>query len=84
MKHKYFHVVLLSISNVSEIILLCTLSAINGDEDNDYEDIYNDQVKCLPYLADKCFSDVYKNLACHLDPTQPKDCDKRDVKDLCR
>jgi hypothetical protein len=52
--------------------------------DDDYEDIYNEQVSCLPSLADKCFSDVYKNLACHLDPTAPKYCEKRDIKDLCR
>ncbi|XP_023721094.1 uncharacterized protein LOC111871920 isoform X3 [Cryptotermes secundus] len=51
--------------------------------DDVYDDIYSEQVSCLPNLADKCFSDVYMNLACHLDPTAPKYCEKRDVKDLC-
>jgi len=66
-------------------IFLCTvLSTINGDEDKDSEDTDNEQVNCLPQLADKCFTDIYTNLACHLDPTAPPDCAKRDVKDLCR
>jgi hypothetical protein len=52
--------------------------------DDVYEDIYSEQVSCLPNFADTWFSDVYKNLACHLDPTAPKFCEKRDVKDLCR
>jgi hypothetical protein len=84
MKHKDLHLVFQCIFNVSEFILLGTLSVISGDKDNDYEDNYNEQVNCLPFLADKCFSDVYTNLACHLDPTAPRYCEKQDVKDLCR
>ncbi|XP_021922450.1 uncharacterized protein LOC110831124 isoform X2 [Zootermopsis nevadensis] len=68
---------------IAQFILLGTLPVISGDKDDDYEDIYNEQANCLPNLADKCFSDVYTNIACHLDPTAPKYCEKRDVKDLC-
>jgi hypothetical protein len=56
---------------------------VNGDE-IEYEDNDSEQVNCLPQLADKCFTDVYTNLACHLDPTSPPFCTKRDVTDLCR
>jgi hypothetical protein len=79
-----FFPVIQSFFSVADFILLCTvLSVINGD-DTDYEDNYSEQVNCLPQLADRCFSDVYMNLACHLDPKAPKNCEKRDVKDLCR
>jgi hypothetical protein len=63
--------------------LTALLSTINGDDDTDTEDTDNEQMNCLPQLADKCFTDIYTNLACHLDPTVPPDCEKRDVKDLC-
>jgi hypothetical protein len=58
------------------------LSMINGDDDKEFED--SEEVNCLPNLADRCFSDIYTNLACHLDPTTSPYCKKRDVNDLCR
>nr|AGM32775.1 hypothetical protein [Coptotermes formosanus] len=63
--------------------LTSLLSMINGDDDKDNEDNYNEEVNCLPQLADKCFSEVYSNLACHLDPTAPSYCEKLDANDLC-
>ncbi|CAG2064093.1 unnamed protein product, partial [Timema podura] len=55
------------------------MSSLEYDEDD-----YEDENTCLPQLADHCFSELYKNLACHLDPTYTQNCHKRDADYLCR